>query len=410
MSVSDPGPQAQPHSPIPVRPRPTRWRRRRRLVAIVVGVVLVPIGFSYVQAMMRPSSLPVGIRSVEWLRASGFAWLVNDVERLYYTRTAPKKGGPPLATLPSVGGISSAAPKAPRAQRRAQHDTPAAGTFLPAPIRAVIRPRLSGEGVWHLTTEGTSGPPALLETTFRPDPSYPRFVAYVAWISHARTEIALNPGRYEPPSGKPRGAMQVPFDQRWRLLATFNSGFTWRDGHGGFVATGRTYEPLRSGLATLVSYRDGHVNIVSWNGGPRPGFAVVHARQNLPLIVDRGRLTAHLSSGPEWGATLGNAIRVWRSGIGIDRHGNLVYAAADYQTVTSLAEILVRAGSVRAMELDINAEWPTFISYGRGGSRDPIKLVPNSQQSPNRYLVSDDRDFFTVYRRLGRASRGSGSR
>lgn len=204
--------------------------------------------------------------------------------------------------------------------------------------------------------------------------------------------------------------MQVPFDRRWRLLATFNSGFTWRDGHGGFVANGRTYEPLRSGLATLIGYRDGHVNIVSWNGGPLPGPSVLQARQNLPLIVDRGRLTAHLSSGREWGATLGNAIRVWRSGIGIDRRGNLVYAAADYQTVTSLAEILVRAGAVRAMELDINAQWPTFISYASGGGRNPNKLVPNGQQPPSRYLVPDDRDFFAVYRRLGQTLLRSGSR
>ncbi len=382
----------------------------RRLLAIAMVVVLVPIGFSYTRAMMRPSSLPLGIRSVEWLRASGFSWLVNDVERLYYTWTAPKKGGPPLETLPSVGAVSATAPKAPQPSHATPRPQPAAQTFLPSPIRAVISPRLPGEGVWHVTMQHASLPPALLVTTFRPDPSYPRFVAYVAWMNQARTELVLNLGRYEPPSGTPRGAMQVPVDQRWRLLATFNSGFTWRDGHGGFVANGRTYEPLRSGLATLIAYRDGHVNIVSWNGGPTPGPAVVHARQNLPLIVDRGRLTAHLSSGPEWGATLGNAIRVWRSGVGIDRHGNLVYAAADYQTVTSLAEILVRAGAVRAMELDINAEWPTFISYARSGGRHPTKLVPNSQQSPDRYLVPDDRDFFTVYRRLGRTPLGSGSK
>ena len=354
------------------------------MIAVVILVVLVPISFSYVRAMMRPSSVPLGVRSVEWLRASGFAWLVNDVERFYYTLNAPKKGGPPLTTLPSVGGSPVTVLRA----------------FLPPTIRAVIRPRLAGEGVWHVTTQRASGVPALLETTFRPDPSYPRFVAYLAWINHTRTEIALNPGRYEPPSGTPRGAMQVPFDQRWRLLATFNSGFTWRDGHGGFVANGRVYEPLRRGLATLVVYRNGHVNIVTWNRGPTPGRSIVHARQNLPLIVERGHLTPHLSSGPEWGATLGNAIRVWRSGIGVDRHGNLLYAAADYQTVTSLAEIFVRAGAVRAMELDINAEWPTFTTYGRGGGRDSSKLVPNSQQSAARYLVPDDRDFFTVYRRL----------
>ena len=362
----------------------------------MVVLALVPVGYSYGRAMMRPSSVPLGVRSVEWLRASGFAWLVNGSERIYYTWKAPKQGGPALAALPAVG-TGRAAPRPHLAPHSRQGTAP---TFLPPPIRALIRPRLPGEGVWHVTTGNAGAAPALLETTFRPDPTYPRFVAYVAWINHARTEIALNPGRYEPPSGSPRGLMQVPFGLRARLLATFNSGFTWRDGHGGFVAGGRTYEPLRSGLATLIAYRDGSVNIVTWNGGPTPGPAVLHARQNLPLIVDHGHLTPHLSSGPEWGATLGNAIRVWRSGVGIDRHGNLVYAAADYQTVTSLAQILVHAGAVRAMELDINAEWPSFNSYGRRGGGDPRQLVPNTQQSATRYLVPDDRDFFAVYRRV----------
>jgi hypothetical protein len=53
------------------------------------------------------------------------------------------------------------------------------------------------------------------------------------------------------------------------------------------------------------------------------------------------------------------------------------------------------------MELDINPEWPSFVTYGAGGGRDAIKLVPNSQQSAQRYLVPDDRDFFAVYRRSG---------
>jgi hypothetical protein len=377
------------------RRRPRRRRRRLRFLALVLLLALVPVGVSYLRAMMRPSSLPLGIRSVEWIRASGFAWLVNDAERFYYTQKAPKKGGPGLTALPSVGSGASAVPVGRVAL--AHH----VGTTLPPTISPLIHPRLPGEGVWHRTTKGGGPRPALLETTFRPDPAYPRFVAYVAWIDHARTQLALNPGRYEPPSGSPRGPMEVPQALRSRLLATFNSGFTWRDGHGGFVAQGTSYEPLASGLATLIAYRGGKVNIVSWNGGPSPGPSVLSARQNLPLIVNRGRLTAHLSSGPEWGATLGNAVRVWRSGVGIDRHGNLVYAAADYQTVTSLARILVHAGAVRAMELDINAEWPTFNSYGRSGGLDPSMLVPNTQQSTSRYLVPDDRDFFAVYRRAG---------
>ena len=55
---------------------------------------------------------------------------------------------------------------------------------------------------------------------------------------------------------------------------------------------------------------------------------------------------------------------------------------------------------MRAIELDINPEWPSFNAYGAWGAREPFKLVPNDQQSADRYLVPDDRDFFAVYRRV----------
>ena len=97
-------------------------------------------------------------------------------------------------------------------------------------------------------------------------------------------------------------------------------------------------------------------------------------------------------------------MRVWRSGIGIDRHGNLIYAAATDQTAATLADILIHAGAVRAIELDINAEWPSLITYGHGGVGNATKVVPNSQQSAGRYLAPDDRDFFAIYRRTGRAA------
>jgi len=91
---------------------------------------------------------------------------------------------------------------------------------------------------------------------------------------------------------------------------------------------------------------------------------------------------------------------VWRTGVGIDRRGNLIYAAADYQTVTTLAQILQRAGAVRAMEFDINPEWPTLITYTHRNGLVPTEVVPNPMQPPTRYLVPDDRDFFAVYRRV----------
>jgi hypothetical protein len=245
-----------------------------------------------------------------------------------------------------------------------------------------------------------SGRSPVLVTTFRTEVDYPRIVAYVAWFDHTRTSVAWYPGRYEPPNAPVRGPMSVPTGQRRRLLATFNGGFIYSDGGNGSSINGRLYEPLKAGLATLVAYRNGRVDVKTWHGGAVAGPQVAFARQSLPLIIDHGRLNPALNDSSQWGFTLGNAVRVWRTGAGIDRHGNLIYAAADYQTVISLARILQRAGAVRAMQLDINPEWPTLITYSHRGGLDPVRVVPNYQQPATRYLVPDDRDFFAVYRRL----------
>ena len=84
-------------------------------------------------------------------------------------------------------------------------------------------------------------------------------------------------------------------------------------------------------------------------------------------------------------------------GVGVDRHGNLIYAAANDQTVSSLAAIMIRAGAVRAMELDINSCWTSFITYRSPGAGDPANLLADVDRPPTRYLTPDDRDFFAVY-------------
>ena len=116
-------------------------------------------------------------------------------------------------------------------------------------------------------------------------------------------------------------------------------------------------------------------------------------------MVEQGRLKPALSNDSLWGTTLGNAGRVWRSGIGVDARGNLIYAAAGDQTAQSLAQILQRAGAVRAMELDINSEWTTFNFYGTFGAGEPGKLLPDMNRPDTRYLTPDDPDFFAFYAR-----------
>lgn len=377
------------------RRRRKRTMRRRRVLAVllILLILLAPVLYSYIRTVTRPSSLPLGIRSVEWLRTNHGAWLVNNAERIYYNWNAPAKGGPALGTLPTVGS-------APASAGAQQHNV----VFRPKAITPLLHPRLPGEGVWRSTGRVVNGASPVLVTTFRSEPAYPRIVAYVAWFDHTRTQVALYPGRYEPPNASPRGPMQVPFSQRWRLLSTFNSGFMYRDSHGGFFLNGHSVAPLQRGQGTLVAYKDGRVDVFSWTGGTAPSRDAVLARQNLPLIVSDGKPNPLLSDGSRWGATLGNAVRVWRSGVGVDRHGNLIYAAAGDQTAASIADILIHAGAVRAIELDINAEWPSLVTYGHGGVGNATKVVPNTQQSAGRYLVPDDRDFFAIYRRTGAAA------
>ena len=373
--------------------------RRRRLRRIVIaGPFLIVLSWaivSYTAWMLQPTSMQWKARSAEWVRNEvpfGNS-MVDQGEHIYYSVNAPKTGGPQLKALPAVGQNPARA-SPPKSQAAA----------WPPPIKPVFPHPLPGEGVWKPTGRSDDGGPPVLVTTFRPELDYPQLVAYVAWFDHTRTEIGYYPGRYEPPNAAVRGPMMVPDDQRWRLLATFNGGFTYTDGANGSADNGRTNEPLKDGNATLIGYRDGRIAIVNWSGGPDVGPDVAWARQSLAPIVWNGQLNPQLDdnpNSPQWGYTLGGLSRVWRTGVGIDRRGNLIYVAADDQTVISLAKILQHVGAVRAMEFDINPEWHTLITYTHGANGlVPTVVGPNPMQPPTRYLVPDDRDFFAVYQPL----------
>jgi len=102
-----------------------------------------------------------------------------------------------------------------------------------------------------------------------------------------------------------------------------------------------------------------------------------------------------------WGGTVGAAYYVWRSGVGVTASGDLVYVAGDALSVRSLASLLKDAGAVRAMELDINPEWVSYMWYSpRSGAGSPVphKLAPFVRPA-HRYYSASSRDFFAVYGR-----------
>ena len=357
--------------------------------------MLSPVVYSYTTTMLQPSSLPLGVRSVEWLESPS-RQLARRRGRARLLQLEGPEEGRAAAEEPAGGrpgaGRRHAGSRRARAPRRG----------LAAPDQAgVRRRRCPARGSGSRPGRSVDGRPPVLVTTFR---SERRLSA------HRRLRRLVRPHA----DGARLLSRPLRAAQRARARAddrsrTASAGGCWPPSTAASStttattarrSTAVTYEPLKDGLATLIGYRDGRVDIKTWSGGPNAGPAVAFARQSLPLIVQNGRLNPALNDSSQWGYTLGNAVRVWRTGVGIDRRGNLIYAAADNQTVITLARILQRAGAVRAMQLDINPEWPTLITYSHHHGLDPTKVVPNVQQPATRYLVPDDRDFFAVYRRL----------
>ena len=93
---------------------------------------------------------------------------------------------------------------------------------------------------------------------------------------------------------------------------------------------------------------------------------------------------------------------VWRSGVGVTRDGRVIFVYGPPLGVRTLAELLRRAGCVRAMQLDINPDWMSFMYYlPRHHPADPapVNLLPDQVQSAGRYYAIANRDFTAVFAR-----------
>ena len=197
-------------------------------------------------------------------------------------------------------------------------------------------------------------------------------------------------------AGLVRAGPAVTGGERARLLAAFNGGFKLSAGAGGYEQEGHVISPLLRGLASLVIDRSGRARIGVWGHGlPAPGEAVYSVRQNLQLLVERGRPTQAAADWGLWGATLGGGEYVARSALGQDASGDLMYAASMSATPADLAEALARTGARMAMELDINPEWVQLDVARRPGG--PLTAaVPGQDRPAYQYLVGWARDFITV--------------
>jgi len=242
--------------------------------------------------------------------------------------------------------------------------------------------------------------PAVQAAYLRPDALHTSYTAAIVRVDHRVVRAVYHPGTQDPGGGPWPVRPDLVGQDRVGLLAAFNAAFAMRDSRGGFYDFGRTVGTLNRNAASLVIYKDGHVQIGAWGRDVRMTADVATVRQNLALIVDHGRPVAGLENNwqNQWGATIGNAKYVWRTSLGIASNGDLIFVTGNRLSAATLADLLRRGGAVRAMELDINPYWTSFVLYRNAtGGHIERNLLPDMIRSPRRYDTTSLRDFIALY-------------
>ena len=257
---------------------------------------------------------------------------------------------PPTAAPPPASSTTTTAP-------------PLVGLPAPGALTPFGAPPLAGEGQWQAAARAVDGQAALYVTTLRPEGS--STAAGVAWMDTHLLRATLYSGSISPGHGPWKYTAPVQPADALTLVCAFNGGFKPADANGGYYTEGRTFAPLVAGGASLVISADGTATVGEWGRDVSMAPSVVSVRQNLTLLADGGRPVPGLSPSDTavWGSTLGGVPRVWRSGLGVTADGALVYVSGPALNIVQLADLLVRAGAIRAMELDINPAWDTFTFY-----------------------------------------------
>jgi hypothetical protein len=404
-SGAQPQPAEAAEEPVPAPPaaRKVRLRRTRRffrrptvrVVSALIGVFVIWVAFSAGRATFQNNGQGSAANLAEWARNHYLGPVVTFGEWLSYN--PPKVGGQPSMSL-AVPKDEQVTPVAQKSAHQRQAFVP----DIPAALRSLAAKPITGEGQWRVV-EKVNGEPAIL-TTFLRDATYTSYVNGVASIDQRLVRFYLRPGYEDPGYGNWKAPFDVPSGNRAGLLATFNGGFKISDAGGGFYLNGAHYDALVNGAASIVYYKNGTIKIGQWGRDFTLNPSIAGVRQNLKLLVDRGKISPDLNQDIEtnFGATLGGGYYVWRSGLGITSDGRIVYVYGPALDVQDLAELLRRAGAVEGMQMDINPAWMKFDYYqadGHPGDPTPVPLLPSQQPSPYSYYDPSTRDFTAVYAR-----------
>jgi hypothetical protein len=372
---------------------PPHIKRRRKLIRrSILGVFLVFFGYcgiTFYPYLTAPGTDRLAARVAEWGRDHHLGWAVTWLENASY-KPPPTGGKLDANQLAQLQGATAAPPPK-------QPDVD-----LPTNITPLASGTVPGEGVWHPVTMGANNVPIVEKTALRPDAQHTSDLAYAVWMNQKALSFTLHPG-YQQPGGTWKTPDTIPADQRANLVATWNGGFKVKpdDALAGFYMDGKAAVPLVNGKAAEVFYTDGSIKIGQWGRDETMGPNIQAVRQNLSLLVDNGQLAVGPGDGSsaQWGYTIKNSYFIARSGVGMTAKGDIVYVSGKFLSVYTLAKLLQAAGAVDAMELDINPDWVSFMSYGGDPANPTITKLWDFTQPKDRYFQPSDRDFVSVAKR-----------
>lgn len=385
----------------------TRIFFRRILVLFVASVLVIGGLFGVAVAdRMRTQQLDFFTAASDIARDNNLGPLVAMAENFYYgVLNPPKVGGRPTAPAAFDGST------------RGNYGNGVVGKVLAHPVAnqkiwgaaispSKLPPRLTSpvgytqnEGVWVPTKIAVNGVTAIYIARVRPDAIHTSMYATVAWLDPhllAFQQVSgtkLPEGNFTHGSGMIRRAL-TPY-----YVAAFANGFHMRDSQGGAIINNIIVKPLVNGKATLLSYPDGSINVIQWGRDKyKPGF--VSARQNLTLMVDHGQSQVLSEDQSKWGqvwyGTGSGHNYIWRTGVGIRADGTVVYVQGQALSAGSLADLLVRAGAVEAMPLDMNQAWSNADLYGPYGTHGKA-FNPDNKNPTRAFSRPSTRDFIAVF-------------
>lgn len=279
-------------------------------------------------------------------------------------------------------------------------------------------PVLPGEGVWECTASprDQAGRPVVYKTFYRPSVDFPNAIVYMMVIDMSKAFMQYYVGSQEP--GASLAGSEVERDMRGRIAAVTNAMWQQRHSKGaGAVFRGKEIYRLQEGMATLIVYNDGSVDIREWTKDIPLGL-IRDARQLRHLIVKDGMVVREIvrkgrreDSEVGLGFLLGGGGKdqdgkhFWfvahRSAFGIRQDGNLVFAIGHHIGSKDLAKALVLAGCVRGIHADANPAnivGNLYIRDSFGNLVRKIRLSPEqSKYTLNRYEDGYSKDFFAFF-------------